>query len=84
MHNEFPRGSTDALEFKCTGPFTAQGHKERLRVTAPSENRNINMFHNVECLNTPSRIRKYYCGLLRRCIDSLCCMHLSFDRFSQS
>ena len=20
MHNEFPRGSTDVLEFKCTGP----------------------------------------------------------------
>ena len=20
MHNKFPRGSTDALEFKCTGP----------------------------------------------------------------
>ena len=23
MHNEFPRGSTDALEFKCTGPCRA-------------------------------------------------------------
>ena len=21
MHNEFPRGSTDAPEFKCTGPM---------------------------------------------------------------
>ena len=31
MHNEFPRGSTDAPEF--------EGHRERLRVTAPSENK---------------------------------------------
>ena len=36
MHNEFLRGSTDALEFKCKG---AQGHRDRLRVTSPSENR---------------------------------------------
>ena len=35
MHNEFPRGSTDAREFKCTGP---PGHRERLCLTAASEN----------------------------------------------
>ena len=43
MHNEFLRGSTDAPEFKWL-QLGVTVHRERLRVTAPSEN---TMWHEI-------------------------------------